>query len=318
MATKVMIPALIGVAVLVTVFSAIGFLHGKGQSEPLQFEETTAPNDNGNQEDVSYSLDNSIRSRLEQMRLGFPVTDENGYWMTDPSGDLLYENAQVQTADRIEKDLLLLVKHFSEQGYTDIAIGQIQRFYYTAFPQLRELEQTALAEKLTACFPPEGVVQGNFKETVELIFGIYADDWSAVFEGIDPASVPSTPFAAVKPCRIPTLEPEQEKRCICSEWFRNTEVEDIGQEKAWLHLLIAEMSERGYGEKEIVVGELFFLGSLLDTEYCADWLEQLYRCLPLGNEASYASLKANAKEQFGVDIDVNVALIDYLNGVTVY
>lgn len=311
-----MIPALIGAALLVIGFSTFGLLYGKNPSEPSTAEETTAMTDS--REEQTYSLDENILSRLEQMRLGFPSMDENGYWLTDPNGEPIYVNTQTETADQIEGDLLGLVKHFSEKGYSDIAIVQIQRFYFTAYGQLWEREWTEKIEKLARCIPSDGADHEPFKESVEEVFGIFSDDWSSVFEEIAPASAPLAQFAIVKPYYIPELTDVQKKLCICSEWFGSAEEAVFGNEKAWLHLLIAELSERGYGEKEIVVGELFFLGSLLDTEYDADWLEQLCLCIPLGSEATYKSLKANAEEQFGINIDANLALLDYLNGVTAY
>ena len=90
------------------------------------------------------------------------------------------------------------------------------------------------------------------------------------------------------------------------------------EHKGWLHKIINEMSDFGYGEKELVIAQLLYSGSLAETEYRFDLVETIRTCIPLDKEPTIDELKASVQENFDVNIEDNVALMDYLEGVTAY
>ena len=79
--------------------------------------------------------------------------------------------------------MFLLINEFVDQGYSALAISQIQRFYFTCFDDLREMDFNILCEKIAKCFPVGGAVEANFSNVVTEHFGVTkASDFRFVFD----------------------------------------------------------------------------------------------------------------------------------------
>ena len=88
--------------------------------------------------------------------------------------------------------------------------------------------------------------------------------------------------------------------------------------EGWLHKIVNEMCDFGYGEKDLVIAQLLYSGSLAETEYRHDLIEAIRMCIPSEKEPTIEELKVSVQEIFDVNIEDNVALMDYLEGVTAY
>jgi hypothetical protein len=123
-------------------------------------------------------------------------------------------------------------------------------------------------------------------------------------------------FAYVKPWGNPSLISEREKLCIFNDFYSGNESER--NLEGWLHKILNEMCDYDYGEKEIVVAQLLYVGSLAETEYRYDLLEAIRACFPVDKEPTVDELKSSVQINFDVNIEDNVALIDYMEGETAY
>ena len=293
---------------------------GETSSTPSESEITVIEPFEGNtilSEERKALLDTSILADIERLKTGVPKEDENGYYLTDENGIIIYEaNYAVDYTD-MEKNLAVIINHFADMGYSDEAVLQIQRYYYHFAKNFEEYETKELFEKIALCFPKEGTNPDDLTVSAEEVFGQNRDDgFHFVFEPLEPIADITVIFCDVKAWGNTELSDENEKLCIYEAWLSDAETN--GTLEGWLHKIVNEMRDFGYGEKEIVVGQLLYAGSLCEIEYRYDFMECIRACIPSDREITIEELAVNVQNTFDVSIEDNVALMDYLEGVTAY
>ena len=262
-------------------------------------------------------LDPTIIGEIDCMRVGTPMADEEGNYLTDENGVLLYEGGNPQLCDALMHNLAVIVNHFCDREYSVESITQLQRFYYHYAQNLTVFTADELLNNMELCFPTTGATAENLSAKAEEVFGMHrSDGYRLVFENDTPPMMLRVTFCEVKPHTEYVLTEDEQSLCIYDEWTDDT-VEDRNLH-AWLHAVIHQLSIHGYGEKEIVVAQLLYAGSLAECEYRHDWLDALRQCVSREREMSADELRRAVQLTFDVDIANNVALMDYLEGATAY
>ena len=75
-------------------------------------------------------LDSGILAEIERLKTGVPKEDEEGNFLTDEHGILIFESSYVVDYPDMETNLAVIINHFADKGYTEEAIIQIQRYYF--------------------------------------------------------------------------------------------------------------------------------------------------------------------------------------------
>ena len=75
---------------------------------------------------------------------------------------------------------ILLINHFVRLGYSQVAIHQMQRFYYDFFDQLRGVSIDTVIEQIAACIPQNGASLEGFAQLVQATFG-WGGEWSYAY-----------------------------------------------------------------------------------------------------------------------------------------
>ena len=262
-------------------------------------------------------FDPTIIAKIEGMRVGTPIADEEGNYLTDENGVLLYEGGNPQLCDALMHNLAVIVNHFCDREYSAESITQLQRFYYHYAQNLTVFTADELLNNMESCFPTVGTTAESLSTKAEEVFGMHrSDGYRLVFENDAPPMMLRVAFCEVKPHKEYVLTEEQAALCIYDAWADSTE--DERNLHAWLHTVTHQLYAHGYGEKEIVVAQLLYAGSLAECEYRHDWLDALRQCISREREMSADELRRAVQLTFDVDIANNVALMDYLEGATAY
>ncbi len=256
-------------------------------------------------------------AQIEQWKKGVPVEDEEGYYLTDPDGHILYETPQAERAALLEHNLKVLINHFADKGYIQQAILQIQRYYFGYADHFKGMEPMDLLEGLERCFPSDETTSEQLTKAAEQVFGQKREDGFAfAFEPLPPMAQASICFCHVKPLEHMPLSPKLQALCIYGVWAADNEEEKYLE--GWLLYILAELSAKGYGEKELMIAQLLFAGSLVECDYRPDLCGALSECISATQEVAIVQLAQSAQRIFGVNIYDNVALIDYMEGRTAY
>lgn len=259
-------------------------------------------------------LNEFVLKQLNMLRKGTPVIDENGDYHVDEYGELLCEKQNVVDYANAENNLRVLVGYFAEKQYTNEAIQQIQRMYFSYLDCFRSLSTDELIPPMEACFPQNGTTPEQLKEDAENILGIVSyDDFSSVFE--DETVVDQ--YVPVCDVKIPETDPlSLDKERLCLYGYLKSSDEDNTERnlERWLHKIVCDLSEYGYGEKEIIEAELLFYGSLLHENYRSDLIDCIRSVIPQEQEIEYTDLCSNAASVFGTDISGNILLREYMKG----
>lgn len=262
-------------------------------------------------------LDKGILAEIERLKTGVPKEDDEGNYLTDEHGVLIYESSYVVDYPDMETNLAVLINHFADKEYTEEAIIQIQRYYFHFARTFTEYDTEELFEKIALCFPAEGTTPEDLTLKAEEVFGQIRDDgFRFVFEEPDKIAEICAVFCDVKAWGNTELSEDREKLCIFNELYSENESER--NLEGWLHKIINEMCDFGYGEKELIIAQLLYAGSLSETEYRCDLIEAMRSCISCEQEQSTEELMLAVRNVFDVNIEDNVALMDYLDGVTAY
>lgn len=262
-------------------------------------------------------LDSGILAEIERLKTGVPKEDEEGNFLTDEHGILIYESSYVVDYPDMETNLAVIINHFADKGYSDNAIVQIQRYYFHFARSFARLSTDELFEKIALCIPAEGTNSEALTLKAEEVFGQIRDDgFRFVFEEPDKIADVKVIFCDVNAWGDTFLFEEREELCIYDVIYSENESER--NLEGWLHKIVNEMCDFGYGEKELVIAQLLYSGSLAETEYRNDLIEAIRVCIPSEKEPTIEELKVSVQEIFDVNIEDNVALMDYLEGVTAY
>ena len=262
-------------------------------------------------------LDNGILAEIERLKTGVPKEDEEGNFLTDEHGILIYESSYVVDYPDMETNLAVIINHFADKGYSDNAIIQIQRYYFHFARSFARLSTDELFEKIALCIPAEGTNSEALTLKAEEVFGQIRDDgFRFVFEEPDKIADVKVIFCDVNAWGNTFLSEEREELCIYDVIYSENESER--NLEGWLHKIVNEMCDFGYGEKDLVIAQLLYSGSLAETEYRHDLIEAIRMCIPSEKEPTIEELKVSVQKIFDVNIEDNVALMDYLEGVTAY
>lgn len=274
--------------------------------------ETTFP------EEYLLLVDSNLLNEMERLTNGVPAVDEDGNYYTAEDGELVYDASSVADYTNMKQNLAVLVYTFIEKGYSDNALQQIQRLYYYCYKSLSRYDYDELIDKISQCIPADGTNADDLTENAKEVFGMNREDgFSFVFETVSTAEI-SVHICDVKPYGQTELDERQEALCIYAQWHNP---DDDGYErniKEWLHRVISAFTVAGFGEKDIVTAQLLFVGSLAESDYRPDFTDIMINCFYPAGDTDYDYLKMTVMSEFGVSIDDNSALCDYLDGMTVY
>lgn len=254
-------------------------------------------------------LDTSLIAYLERMEQGVPAVDENGNYYLHDNGALVYDMSQEKNLEGVLDTLILLINHFAEAEYSMDASHQIQRFYVEYYDRLTALTFENMVAKMAECFPRGGADPEELPVKMQEVFGhCRADNFSFVFSPMKVAPI-KTEFCNVLPKTVELTE-ELESLCIYDAWKSETGNDYERNLEAWLHNVIAVVSEAKLTEEKIMVAQMVYAGSMTDAAYRSDWASALVSCLSI-DEWSYDGLKLRIEAEFGVSLDHNVPVQDY-------
>ena len=262
-------------------------------------------------------LEKGILTEIERLSTGTPKEDENGNFLTDEYGILMYESNCDVDYTEMQKNLAVIINYFADKNYSNEAIFQIQRYYFHYARSFAKYETKNVIEKMELCFPAGGTNPDDLTKKAEEIFGqIREDGFPFVFEApVEIANI-QVMFCAVKAWGNTVLKDDEETICIFDEIYSGNKIEQ--NLEGWLHKIINEMSLFGYGEKELIIAQLLYAGSLSETEYRYDLIDAMRMCISCEQEQSIEDLKVAVQTVFDVNVEYNIALMDYLEGLTVY
>lgn len=262
-------------------------------------------------------LNQGILSEIERTMAGVPVADESGSILTDENGAFIYESTTAFDFTNIEHNLAIIINHFADKGYSFEAIQQIQRMYFHYSSNYSKYEIDELLEKLEACFPSNGTTAEELTETAKEVFGHAREDgFSFVFEDTVVAEF-SFYFCDVKPYFNEELSEEDEMICIFDIWHSEENAEYERNLELWCHKIVKDLQKKNIDDETIIAAQILYAASLADTEYRATLIDDLVLCF--ADDAMYNITVFNDKvyQVFGINIEDNVPLMEYLNEVIV-
>lgn len=260
-------------------------------------------------------LNRGILSEIERTMAGVPVADENGSILTDENGAFIYESTTAFDFTNIEHNLAIIINHFADKGYSFEAIQQVQRMYFHYSSNYSKYEIDELLKKLEACFPSNGTTAEALTEKAKEVFDhVREDGFSFVFEDTVVAEF-SFYFCDVKPYFNEELSEEDEMICIFDIWHSEENAEYERNLELWCHKIVKDLQKKNIDDETIIVAQIFYAASLADTEYRATLIDDLVLCF--ADNAMYNITVFNDKvyQVFGINIEDNVPLMEYLNEV---
>ena len=246
---------------------------------------------------------------------GVPVADENGSILTDEAGSFIFEATTAFDFTNIENNLAIMINHFADKGYSFDSIQQIQRMYFHYSSNYSKYEIDELLDKLEACFPSNGTTPEDLTEKAKEVFGhVREDGFPFVFEDTVVAEF-SFYFCDVKPYFNEELTEEDEMICIFDIWHSEENAEYERNLELWCHKIVKELQKKNMDEETIIAAQILYAASLADTEYRATLIDDLVHCFADNALNDIILLNDRAYEIFGVNIEDNVPLMEYLNEV---
>ena len=262
-------------------------------------------------------LESNILLQIDRLKSGVPIEDDDGNYLTDENGELVYESSYVVDYIDMEANLAVIINHFADKGYSIEAIKQIQRYYFNYAWTFVKYDKDTLFEMLEMCFPANGTTPDALTEKAEEVFGQFRDDGFAfVFKEPDRVADIYVSVCDVKPWGETEVPSGKAHLCIFNELYSGDETER--NLEGWLHKIINELSSHGYGEKDIIIAQLLYAGSLTEIEYSSGIIDNIRKCIDADKTQSVEDLELLVRDIFDVDIRENIALIDYLYGNTAY
>jgi len=260
-------------------------------------------------------VNHGILSEIERTMAGVPVADENGSILTDEAGSFIFEATTAFDFTNIENNLAIMINHFADKGYSFDSIQQIQRMYFHYSSNYSKYEIDELLDKLEACFPSNGTTPEALTEKAKEVFGhVREDGFPFVFEDTVVAEF-SFYFCDVKPYFNEELSEEDEMICIFDIWHSEENAEYERNLELWCHKIVKDLQKKNMDDETIIAAQILYAASLADTEYRATLIDDLVLCF--ADDAMYDITVFNDKayEIFGINIEDNVPLMEYLNEV---
>jgi hypothetical protein len=334
---RMMIPALIIPLVVALIVGLFFIFRADEQKDPTPPDttDTQQPNQSGEDTDEIISIEvipaftgnaelsderkayinQGILSEIERTMAGVPVADENGSIVTDEAGSFIFEATTAFDFTNIENNLAIMINHFADKGYSFDSIQQIQRLYFHYSSNYSKYEIDELLDKLEACFPSNGTTPEALTEKAKEVFGhVREDGFPFVFEDTVVAEF-SFYFCDVKPYFNEELTEEDEMICIFDIWHSEENAEYERNLELWCHKIVKELQKKNMDEETIIAAQILYAASLADTEYRATLIDDLVRCFADNALNDIILLNDRAYEIFGVNIEDNVPLMEYLNEV---
>lgn len=282
--------------------------------------EITVPPIEGNtviSEEREVLLDKNIFALIEQSSAKIPLVNEDGNYVTDENGDLIYDDAYTSDYTNVKENLVVIVNEFADTGYSDMVIKYVQRFYFEYCNQLISYESEDLIHKLMYCFNVSGNTCEQISKAVFETFGFdREDEFAFVFKEMLPPSENIVLFYEVKPIVTFEWNSNLEKHCIYNIWYAEDSDKSYKRNaEAYLHIIVCNMNEVGASEFDIRLAQLLYCGFIADAEYSADWLERLMLAFSEGTP-DYDSLRNTMLNEFGFDIYSNQIVSFYYEGIT--
>ena len=264
-------------------------------------------------------LDKNIIDCIDQANAKMPVVGDDGNYLTDKDGNLVYEDTVTIDYTNVKENLTVIINAFADAGYSDEVIRYVQRFYFVYYDQLDEYESENMIAKLMSCFAKTGNTTDTLYDKALNIFGFEREDrFAFVFEEMMPAGETKVLFFDVKPTFEIEWADELESLCIYHIW--HTEESDAQYERnleAYLHTIVFYMHENGASAHDIRLAQLLYCGFMADAEYKADWLDFMLDVFKDGTP-DYDELRNVLLEEYGFDIYGNQIISSYYEGITEY
>ena len=334
---RMMIPALIIPLVVALIVGLFFIFRADEQKDPTPPDTTDTQQPNHSEEDTDEInpievipaftgnaelsderkayVNHGILSEIERTMAGVPVADENGSILTDEAGSFIFEATTAFDFTNIENNLAIMINHFADKGYSFDSIQQIQRMYFHYSSNYSKYEIDELLDKLEACFPSNGTTPEVLTEKAKEVFGhVREDGFPFVFEDTVVAEL-SFYFCDVKPYFNEELTEEDEMICIFDIWHSEENAEYERNLELWCHKIVKELQKKNMDEETIIAAQILYAASLADTEYRATLIDDLVHCFADNALNDIILLNDRAYEIFGVNIEDNVPLMEYLNEV---
>ena len=283
-------------------------------SEPIKVIPAFTGNTELSDERKTY-INQGVLAEIERAMTGVPAADENGSILTDEKGEFFFEATTAFDFTNIENNLAIIINHFADKGYSFDSIQQIQRMYFHYSSNYSKYGIEELLEKLESCFPPDGTTPEALTERAKEVFGhVREDGFPFVFEDTVVADL-SFYFCDVKPYFNEELSEEDEKICIFDVWHSEENAEYERNLELWCHKIIMDLQKKNTDSEAIIAAQILYAASLADTEYHATLIEKLELCFADNAIHDIPRLNDKVYEVFGINIEDNVPLMDYLQEV---
>ena len=262
-------------------------------------------------------LDSNIVSVIEQSSKPIPVVDEQGNYVIDENGNLVYEGTELPDYTNVKDNLAVIINAFADAGYPESVIQYVQRFYFRYYKQLDEYGTDELIGKLMSCFSPTENTKSELTRKISSAFGFYRDDeFAFLFEEPLSSAEIKVLFFDVKPIVDFQWTRQLENHCIYSEWFaqNNDEVHERNLED-YLHIIVYRMKEKSASPFDVRLAQLIYCAFIADIEYRSDGIDSLIDAV-IDCSQSFDELKMCLLDRFGVDISANQIIPAYYKGIT--
>ncbi len=330
MSKKAIIILIVSIVLLISLLgTAIALIVHNHNDEPpsvtdtpsqTEKEEIVIPKIEGN-EDISDErevlLDKNIIAIIDQSTAKNPVVSDDGNYVTDENGNLVFEEAYDTDYTNVKENLAVIVNAFADANYPQKVIKYVQRFYFEYYVELSEYESEDLINKLKYCFQISGNTTEMIAKAAYETFGFDREDQFAfVMEEPLPPSETVVLFFDVKPKTEFEWTDELEHHCIYELWHNEDSDDNYERNmEAYLHSIVYNLKTNGASDFNICLAELVYCGFLADAEYRADWLETV-KTVFTASDIKYETLRDTLLDEFGFDIYSNQLISNYYDGIS--
>lgn len=167
----------VSAALVVSVIIGALIMLKLGDPERTPISDGTTPAEGSKSDDTQETESGSDGDTAVPEILPTPIVEiEDGYeiYFDQDVIAVLTDMEQKGEEDEVNQILdwiILLINRFGGNGYSPLAIQQVQRFYFIFRDEIMQEEFETVCGKLEQCIPVDGAEQSGFALTVEAVFG---------------------------------------------------------------------------------------------------------------------------------------------------
>ena len=264
-------------------------------------------------------LEANLVKTIENTNSKLPKFKENGSAYTDENGELVCYDLDVRDYTGMKENLIIIANSFADDGYPIDPIWYAQRLYFECYEKFSSYSTEKLLSKLKKVFLISGnTLDAVYQRAIEEFDIIREDKCQFVFE--EPlAPVDLTPKLFNVEINLPfEWHEDYENFCIYDKWVsRVGESEQTVNLKGNLHIIICKMQEIGASEYDTRLAQVIYASYLANIKYRTDWLDELIKIFEDGTP-DYVYLCERMNEVFGNDMNSNMAIANYYDGISPY